>query len=255
MNIAQINSPTPQKPLRMWPGVAAVTVLLLARFGVPAVAPDLAIYSIMFVAPLCVLAFIVWWAFFSRSPLLERLGAIVLMIVALAATPLILHKSIATGMMGVVFFFYAIPVLCIAFVIWAASCHRLAIGPRRAAMVATILLACGAWTLVRTDGMTGEGAAQFAWRWSATPEERFLAQAIDQPAALPSTPAVTETPKEQPIAKGDDKPAALPAAPAAAEKRAEWPGFRGPNRDGAIHGVRINTDWTASPPVKCGVAR
>ncbi len=250
MTIAQIDLPTSQKPLRVWPGVVAVVVLWLARFGIPVIAPDMGMYSIMFGGLFGVLAFVVWWAFFSRAPRPERWGALVLMIVALGATPRILHKSIATGMMGGMFFLYAIPVLSLAFVAWAVVSRRLAVGPRRAAMVATILLACGVFTLVRTDGITGDGASQFAWRWSATPEERLLAQAGDQPTALPSAPAVAEAPKEQLVAKADDEPAALPSAPVAAKTAAGWPGFRGPNRDGIIPGVRIKTDWSASPPVQ-----
>ena len=135
------------------------------------------------------LAIVVWWVFFSRAPWSERLGAVVLMIVALVATSRIVHESIATGAMGMLFPILAIPVLSLAFVAWAVASRRLSDGPRRAAMVATILLACGVWTLVRTGGITGDVDNDFQWRWAKTPEERLLAQAGDEPAALASAPA------------------------------------------------------------------
>ena len=51
------------------------------------------------------------------------------------------------------------------------------------------------------------------------------------------------------MAKAVTEPAVLPPAPAEAETGADWPGFRGPHRDDIVPGVRIKTDWTASPPV------
>jgi outer membrane protein assembly factor BamB len=52
------------------------------------------------------------------------------------------------------------------------------------------------------------------------------------------------------LAQADDEPMALPLAPEVTETVAIWPGFRGPNRDSIIRGVRIKTDWSASPPVE-----
>ncbi|MEK7407765.1 MAG: PQQ-binding-like beta-propeller repeat protein [Acidobacteriota bacterium] len=224
MTIAQTDEPTPQKPLRLWPGVVAVVLQWLVRFGVPIVVPGAIAFGV-FGGLLGGLAVVVWWAFLSRAPRSERWGAVVLMIVALVATSRIIHKSIATGMMGMMFVIYAIPVLSLAFVVWAMASRGLSDGPRRASMVATILFACGVWTLLRTGGMTGDVDSDFEWRWAETPEERLLAQAVDEPAALP-------------------------AARAAAKTGADWPGFRGPHRDGIIPGVRIETDWSASPPVE-----
>ena len=224
MAIAQTDEPTRQKPLRLWPGVVIVMLQWLARFGVPIVVPEATAFGViggLFGG----LAVVVWWAFFSRAPRSERWGGVVLMIVTLVATSRFIHESIATSMMGMMFAVYATPVLSLAFVVWAVAGRHLSDGPRRATMFATILLACGVWTLVRTGGFTGDLDHDFAWRWAETPEERLLAQAGDEPTALPSAPAAMET-------------------------GADWPGFRGPDRDGIIPGVRIVTDWSRSPPVE-----
>ena len=223
MSVAQTGEPVPRKALRLWPGVAAAVLLCLVRFGVPMVVPDALAIGILG-GILGGLAIVVWWAFFSRAPGVERWGAIVLMIVALAATSRIVHVSIATGMMGMMFPIYAIPVVSVALVVWAVASRRLSAGPRRLTLVAAILLACGVWALLRTNGISGAGS-ELAWRWAKTSEQRLLAQAAEEPMAFP-------------------------AAPAAAETGAGWPGFRGPHRDGIVPGVRIATDWSASPPVQ-----
>jgi outer membrane protein assembly factor BamB len=227
MTLAQTEKPTGRKPLRLWPGVVLVILQWLAWLAGPIVGPEAGIYAAL-AALACGPAIVLWWVFFSRAPWSERLGAPVLMIAALAATPLLLHESIATGMMGMMFYFYVIPVLSLAFVVWAVVSRRLASGPRWVAMVATLLLACGAWALVRTGGITGEGDSDFHWRWTKTPEERLLARAGEKATVLASASAAEEV----------------------AAVEANWPGFRGPGRNGVVAGVRIETDWSASPPVE-----
>jgi hypothetical protein len=68
---------------------------------------------------------------------------VVLMVTGLLTTPLFLHESIAAGGMGLQFFFYAIPVLSLALVVWAVASRHLSDGLRRVSMVAAILLAGG----------------------------------------------------------------------------------------------------------------
>jgi outer membrane protein assembly factor BamB len=258
MNFKNADVPAFQKPLRLWPGVVAVVLQWLSRFGVKAVVSGFQGFARgMMGALLCALVIVVWWAFFSRAPRSERWGAIVLITLALGGTWLIKHESMGPlWLLG-----YAVPVLCLAFVAWAVASRRLPEGLRRATMVATILLACGAWTLFRTEGISGDHVATFGWRWAASPEERLLAQAGDAPA-LPSPPSAPAVSEERPVAPAGAKPAASPVAgaskdpatraepPATMGTRAEWPGFRGPRRDGIVRGVRIKTDWSGSPPVQ-----
>jgi outer membrane protein assembly factor BamB len=205
------------------------------------------------------LAVLVWWAFFSRVPHLERWGALVLIMIAVAATPRILHPSIVGGMMGMMFWISVLPGLSLALVLWAVISRHLTAGPRRAALAAAILLACAVWSLVRTDGVTGAGQSQIAWRWAKTDEQRLLARASVDPAPSPAPPAIGKTSEETRTTRPSGEVTALSGAetpsiapPRAVERRTsgEWPGFRGPHRDGTVTGVRIRTDWAASPPVE-----
>jgi outer membrane protein assembly factor BamB len=225
MTTSQTAQPAGQKPLRLWPGVLAVVLQWLALFALPLVVPEATIYGILAGVFGGGLAVVLWWLFFSRAPRSERVGAIVLMAAGLFATSRLVHESIANGAMGMMLPVLAIPVLSLALVCWAVASRRLSRGPRRASMVATILLACGVFALLRTGGITGDGASDLHWRWAPTPEERLLALAGNEPAAPPWTPTAAKT-------------------------VAHWPGFRGPDRDGVVRGVRIATDWSRSPPVE-----
>jgi outer membrane protein assembly factor BamB len=257
MSVERIDALTSRKPLRLWPGVAAAVLLLLARFGLPRVFPEQAIYGILG-AVVAGLLILVWWLFFSRAPWSERIGAVVLMVGAVYGTQYIVHESISGGLMGRMLpLLLGVPFMNLALVAWAVATRSLGWKPRRVALLATILLTCGAFALLRTDGVTGDGLSQLTWRWKPTAEDRLLAQANVEP---PPAPVPVESPKEPVVAKPADAPAAPSAAPTAtkterpspvtAKTQAEWPGFRGPERDGIVHGVRIETDWSKSPPVE-----
>ncbi len=255
MSVAQAALPTPRKPLRLWPAVILAAVQFLAWFVMPMLLPDQGMYW-FFGTVIVALAIVVWWLLFSRAPWSERLGAIVLMTVALFVTSRILHISVAGLGQGMMFPLYATPMVIFAFAVAVIATHRLPDQTRRAVMVVTILLVSGAWTLVRIGGISMTGGSDFAWRWSPTPEERLLAQTKDQPAtaAPASAPAATpaaEPAKQPPIGEGSEKRTEPPPpASAPAMTPPEWPGFRGPHRDGIVSGVRIETDWSASRPVE-----
>ena len=277
MTITKTDTSTSRKPLRLWPGVVIVTLQWLLAFGVPWIAPDAEVSSLP-VGLLAVMggalggfAVVIWWLLFSRALWSERVGAIILIVVAVSATRLAVHHSIAKAGMGMLLYISSIPFLSLALVAWAVATRHLTGRARLVSMAAAIVLACLPWTLLRTAGVGGSGS-EFHWRWTPTPEQRLLARAggepeplappapAEAPAALPAAPAAPTT---VPTAPAATEPPAGPATnagvaagaegPATSERtftRVEWPGFRGPGRDAVIRGVRITTDWAATPPVQ-----
>jgi outer membrane protein assembly factor BamB len=211
-----------KKPLRLWPGIVIVILQWLLRYGLSIIMPDQATVGIL-AGVAGGVAIVIWWAFFSRAPGMDRWIAILLMILALYGASLLIHPSIATGGQGMMYGIFAIPVLSLAFVVWAVATRHLSTGSRYVWMVVTILIASGFWIFLRNDGITGDFEPDFVWRWSKTPEERLLASESEEPVEFTSGPAIL-----------DPSP--------------QWPGFRGPERDGVVRGLKIETDWSESPP-------
>ena len=252
-----------RKPLRLWPGVIVAVLTVAVRLVVPVVAPEASVNGV-FVGIIGAALIVLWWLFFSRAAWVERIGAVLVTIAAYFAVKPFLHPSVAGGLMGNMFAVYAIPaVIGPAFVAWAVATRGLSNGVRRATMVMTIVLSCGVWTLLRTDGVKSDAIALLHWRWTPTAEDRLLAKGDDVVVATPprgpeaATPAPAEpSMPEEPATKKDaprERVNTRIDGPATTEpifRRAEWPGFRGPERDSVIRGVRIATDWSTSPPTE-----
>jgi outer membrane protein assembly factor BamB len=282
---AHSDQPELGKPLRLWPGVAFALLVVVVRYLAPIFSPDALRYGI-FVALGGTLAILIWWLFASRAAWWERLGFLALAIAGMAVTLRFLDVSVARGNMGFQYYLHAVPVVSLAFVVGAVAGRGLSNGLRRATMAGVILIACGAWTLLRSQGVTGDGMAQFTWRWTQTPEERLLAARDDDPGALdvaapmpaPAAPAAVEavpTEVPTPAVAADVAPMRELAAEATADARSDavsetaleraleaggenavaatqpsWPGLRGQDRDGVVRGLAIASDWSATPPVE-----
>ncbi len=229
-------------PLRLWPGLLLVALQWILRYAVPVAFPEATLAAVLG-SVACGVAVLIWWTFFSRAPRLERWGGLLVMIAAALLTRPLLHPSIAGGMMGMLFPIYLVPILSLALVLWAIASRGLFPTARRAAFLGSVVLACGGFTLLRTEGITGQAQSDFAWRWTPTKEQQVLAR-----VALPPPPPPAPVVAAAPVAVATSAPAvAVPAAPPVLP---EWPGFRGPNRDSIVAGTAILTDWSQQKPAE-----
>ena len=274
--MTQIANTRAARPLRLWPGVTAALMLVFLRYVLPAVAPGKEIAGLgtdliaIFGGVLCALLIFVWWIFFSRAPWADRLITIATVALAMVLIRPLTDFSIQNGFMSRMFYVFAPFTMSLALVIGVVATRHRSAGVRRAVMVLMLLAGAGFWTLLRTDGVLN-GVSVIHWRWTPTAEDRLLAQGEEPVKPLPpvpTAPSVTDIPAsgsvpatgttpEGPSPSTATTPSTRPVAPTVtvspaprADAPAEWPGFRGPDRDGSAPGVRINTNWSASPPVQ-----
>ncbi len=235
---------SPDKPLRVWPGVAGAIILVAGRFVIaPFVLGDgrLGILAGMAGGGIILL----WWLLFSRAPWLHRIGTVLLIALAAMVTQLVADPSIGGVNRGVLFTWLLPATVPLALVAGAILSRRSSDPVRWATMTAAIVLGSGVWILARTDGIKGEASAQLAWRWSPTAEEQLL-------AATPVAGNATAATVKPGIPPADAAPASTgkPTVAAPAVAPILWSGFRGRERNAVLEGTRINTNWTASPPAQ-----
>lgn len=232
----QASVPRPMRP-RVWPVLILVAGYWALQFTVGWL--DLGFsagFFTKFLASMALLPlFLLWWLFFSRVPIGERLlGLGALVAVGGLATVFCDPSMRPIGLM-----FYASPLALTGWAIWLTLAGRTSPRVQCAGIAVLLVAVCGYFSLLRLDGVYGDQHADLSWRWSPTAEDRFLAQrshssetATAASSAAAAAPATTAEPPAEPLA--------LAAG--------DWPGFRGPQRDGAASGVAIETDWANAPP-------
>ena len=254
---------TSERPLRLWPALVIVALQVAAIVVTPLIFGE-TLSSMLLLAGVPGGALIyLWWLFASRAPWAERLGVVPVIVAIALAINFALHASIAGAGRGMLGYIFAAAFLAWGLVAWAVVTRQSTATGRRLLFVPIALLACVPLLLLRTPGIRGSGP-EFHWRWTPSAEERLLARGEDPIVAPPPeavsvgadfSPPVAVAPKSAEAPRAPDAPDAparkAPEAPEAPQApHALWPGFRGPHRDGVIRGVRINTDWSAAPPVE-----
>lgn len=245
-------------PLRLWPLTVIATVFAAIVFVAPPAFPDVDLPLSLLVmggGALYAVLITLWWLLLSQARWTDRLAGLLLVLFGVLLTQRVVDVSIAGAGQGMLVYVFGFCFYALAIAAWALITNPFSDRTRRLALVPMLLLVGTLPMLsIRTEGVYGGGFVLHL-RWTPTPEELLLAHVNDEPRPLPPViiappTAATAAPE---VSTTPVAPAPAPAAPvslAAPAVAAQWPGFRGVNRDSVVHGVRINTDWTASPPVQ-----
>ncbi|MCA9242063.1 MAG: PQQ-binding-like beta-propeller repeat protein [Planctomycetales bacterium] len=214
-------------PVRLLPAVIIVLLLWAAVLIPPRVLTFGMSMIIAFAAGLggMLLAYLCWWLFFSRVPWLDRLMVLFLLIGGSVAGVFGLFHPTAQQP-GLALVFYILPGIVTLVTVGLLLSKRLPWRVARWVTVCFLLLGIGVWGSIRIEGCDGELHNQFAWRWTPTEEQKFLAN----------------------LAGGAAENAAEVDAHEVQIQSGDWPNFRGPDQDSRVPGVAFSTNWDQQPP-------
>ncbi len=164
----------------------------------------------------------VWWFRYSGLSWKVRLGHFAFFLLCGTIATLLLHPMLLPP----VIYLWSVPACLTAgtLLLWlgqSASPRAIQIG-----LLAVIALSWVPGTLVRGEGLNGDGSNDIHWRWSPTAEDQFLKELAEQPKS-----PITNVSASEPMAEAND-----------------WIVFRGPTGDSQVTDLKIATDWKSSPP-------
>ncbi len=208
------------KPLRAWPVIVVLVVLVAARFvprmieGGP---PQLVMLS--FFAPLvCCGLIVLWWLFASRATIGERIVGLLGIAVAAGGAMALIDKS----MRGPAIMLVTVPMGIGLFGLAAILGSKWLSFRRTWLAVLAVILGFGFSTLLKSDGLWGHFEPELRWRWQPTSEDALLAgehETVDI-----SDLELTDVDQQL--------------------RSPDWPAFRGEQRDGRLTGVTLATNWS-----------
>ena len=212
------------KPYRIWP-LIIIAILMFALRLLPKFFedPPEMIWMTSILGPLvgCLLILICWLTV-SRALIREKLIGLAGVVVSLILTIILVDPT----MKGPGIMMLTIPMGFVAFVFGIFAVSRW-LSPRRIfAVIALCGLSFGFSILLRNEGMWGNGAQEFRWRWTPTAEQKMMAERSRAGEQTSATIAEAELSAVAP----------------------EWPGFRGKDRTARQQGTKFSADWSASPP-------
>ncbi len=216
----------PAKAPRLWPPVVLLGLFwalysILRWTDLGASLGFMGFLLLFGVDALVTLLFMVWWLAASRTGLAERFLVFGAAVLAGIGAAVLADPSVGP--------FLIVPGLPLVLTVWVLALFLVRKWPAQArglALVGVLVVSWSAFTLLRAEGMGGDGQFAIRWRWSLTPEQIYLAE-LQRTQTKAGPPNAIPAPRLQP---GD------------------WPEFRGPKRDANLRDVRIATDWDATPP-------